>query len=99
MIISTSSDKLQNLLTEYDNLFLQTIGCTISLFLISPKLTIIMLGVVPIVIVCGTTWGSMLRKLSREAQEQISKSTAVADEALGNVRTVRAFAMEQKEFE
>ncbi|XP_059170888.1 mitochondrial potassium channel ATP-binding subunit-like [Physella acuta] len=77
----------------------QTIGCTISLFLISPKLTLIMLGVVPVVIICGTTWGSMLRKLSREAQEQISKSTAVADEALGNVRTVRAFAMEQKEYE
>ena len=30
---------------------------------------------------------------------QVAKSTAVADEALGNVRTVRAFAMEEKEHE
>jgi hypothetical protein len=30
---------------------------------------------------------------------QLSKSTAVADEAIGNVRTVRAFAMEPKENE
>ena len=28
---------------------------------------------------------------------QVSKSTAVANEAVGNVRTVRAFAMEPKE--
>ena len=30
---------------------------------------------------------------------QISKATAVADEAIGNVRTVRAFAMESKEIQ
>lgn len=30
---------------------------------------------------------------------QVARSTAVADEALGNVRTVRAFAMETKENE
>ena len=30
---------------------------------------------------------------------KVAKSTAVADEALGNVRTVRAFAMETKENE
>ena len=28
---------------------------------------------------------------------QVAKSTAIADEALGNVRTVRAFAMEATE--
>lgn len=77
----------------------QTIGCVASLFSISPKLTLVMLGVIPLVIIGGTLLGAMLRKLSRDAQEQISRSTAVADEALGNVRTVRAFAMENKEFE
>lgn len=30
---------------------------------------------------------------------QVAKATGVADEALGNVRTVRAFAMEQREEE
>ena len=28
---------------------------------------------------------------------QVAKATTVADEALGNIRTVRAFAMEDKE--
>jgi len=47
----------------------------------------------------------MLRMLITEPSEQfgvcicvqVAKSTAVADEALGNVRTVRAFAMEETE--
>jgi ATP-binding cassette subfamily B (MDR/TAP) protein 8 len=30
---------------------------------------------------------------------QIARATGVADEALGNVRTVRAFAMEKREEE
>ena len=37
--------------------------------------------------------------ISIKAQAQISKSTAVADEAINNVRTVRAFAMEDAERE
>ena len=45
----------------------------------------------------GTGLGSFLRKMSKDAQEQISLAMAIADEAIGNIRTVRAFAMEPKE--
>lgn len=75
----------------------QTIGCVVSLYMISPKLTLMMMVVLPTVIIGGTLFGSLLRRLSRAAQAQVAKATAVADEALGNVRTVRAFAMEDKE--
>ncbi|XP_064600276.1 mitochondrial potassium channel ATP-binding subunit-like isoform X2 [Liolophura sinensis] len=77
----------------------QTVGCVVSLLLISPKLTLVMGLVVPGVIGVGTLLGSGLRALSRSSQTQVAKSTAVADEAIGNVRTVRAFAMEEKEIE
>lgn len=56
-----------------------------------------MVIVLPVVIISGTLFGSLLRRFSRAAQAQVAKATAVADEALGNVRTVRAFAMEDKE--
>ena len=75
----------------------QTVGCVVSLYMISPKLTTVMMVVLPVLIIGGTIFGSLLRKLSKAAQAQVSKATAVADEALGNVRTVRAFAMEDKE--
>lgn len=77
----------------------QIIGCCVSLYLISPKLTLITSLVVPTAIAIGSFFGSILRKYSRKAQAQISKSTAVADEAINNVRTVRAFAMEDSEIE
>ncbi|ELU02451.1 hypothetical protein CAPTEDRAFT_155008 [Capitella teleta] len=77
----------------------QVVGCLGSLLLMSPKLTIIMAIVVPSIIGAGSLMGSGLRKLSRKAQAQVSKATAVADEAIGNLRTVRAFSMEDKEME
>lgn len=52
---------------------------------------------VPAMITIGTVVGSVLRRWSRKAQEQVAIATGVADEAIGNVRTVRAFAMEESE--
>jgi ATP-binding cassette subfamily B (MDR/TAP) protein 8 len=75
----------------------QTVGGVISLYIISPQMTSVIAVGLPLMIGVGTLIGSGLRKLSRNAQEQVAMATAVADEALGNIRTVRAFAMEDKE--
>jgi len=75
----------------------QAIGGGMTLYALSPKLTYLMLLVLPGIIMVGTGLGSLLRKLSKDAQEQISLAMAIADEAVGNIRTVRAFAMENKE--
>uniref|UniRef100_A0A8C6LWL0 Mitochondrial potassium channel ATP-binding subunit n=1 Tax=Nothobranchius furzeri TaxID=105023 RepID=A0A8C6LWL0_NOTFU len=77
----------------------QTIGCFVSLYIISPKLTGLTVIVLPCLVGAGALIGSFLRKLSRLAQEQVAKATGVADEALGNVRTVKAFAMEERELQ
>ncbi|XP_065072133.1 mitochondrial potassium channel ATP-binding subunit-like [Rhopilema esculentum] len=77
----------------------QTVGCVCMLYIVSPKLTSVMLVLLPGIVLFGTFLGSMLRKMSRHAQEQVAKATAVAEETLGNMRTVRAFAMEAKETE
>ncbi|KAJ8337440.1 hypothetical protein SKAU_G00386600 [Synaphobranchus kaupii] len=77
----------------------QTVGCFVSLYLISPKLTGLMVVVMPCLVGTGALIGSFLRRLSRKAQEQVAIATGVADEALGNVRTVRAFAMEDREMQ
>ncbi|XP_036374968.1 mitochondrial potassium channel ATP-binding subunit [Megalops cyprinoides] len=77
----------------------QTLGCFVSLYLISPKLTGLTVVVMPCLVGTGALIGSFLRRLSRKAQEQVAKATGVADEALGNVRTVKAFAMEDWEMQ
>ena len=75
----------------------QGLGCLVSLYLISPQMTGAVAIVLPTVIVVGTMFGSVLRKWSRDAQEKVAIAIGVADEAIGNMRTVRAFAMEDSE--
>ncbi|CAB4057285.1 ABCB8 [Lepeophtheirus salmonis] len=47
----------------------------------------------------GTYIGSYLRVLSKKAQAQVAKATAVGEECISNIRTVRGFAMEDAEME
>ncbi|XP_038211164.1 mitochondrial potassium channel ATP-binding subunit [Zerene cesonia] len=75
----------------------QVVGSAVSLLVISPHLTGMTLICVPTVVIGGTFIGSLLRKLSREVQAQIEKATLVAEEAISNMRTVRAFAGEENE--
>ncbi|KPJ10447.1 ATP-binding cassette sub-family B member 8, mitochondrial [Papilio machaon] len=75
----------------------QVVGSAVSLLVISPHLTGLTLICIPSVVIGGTFIGSLLRKLSREAQAQIEKTTLVAEEAISNMRTVRAFAGEAEE--
>ncbi|XP_048483737.1 mitochondrial potassium channel ATP-binding subunit [Plutella xylostella] len=75
----------------------QVIGSAASLLIISPQLTGLTLVCVPSVVVGGAFIGGLLRKLSREAQAQVEKATLVAEEAISNMRTVRAFAGEEGE--
>ncbi|XP_067937710.1 mitochondrial potassium channel ATP-binding subunit-like [Watersipora subatra] len=74
-------------------------GSAIALIYVSPGLTGILLIAIPSLVGAGWILGAGLRALSRQGQEQLALATGIADEALGNVRTVRAFAMEDKEIE
>uniref|UniRef100_A0AC34RIQ6 ATP-binding cassette sub-family B member 8, mitochondrial n=1 Tax=Panagrolaimus sp. JU765 TaxID=591449 RepID=A0AC34RIQ6_9BILA len=79
--------------------FTQTGGCVISLYLNSPKMTLIIVAVVPLVIAIGTFCGAILRKMSLKVQAQNALASNVAEEAIQNIRTVKAFAAEDSEVE
>lgn len=49
----------------------QAAGCVLSLYLLSPRLTALLLLVLPVLVGAGTALGSVLRALSRQAQEQV----------------------------
>uniref|UniRef100_A0A914H4J0 Mitochondrial potassium channel ATP-binding subunit n=1 Tax=Globodera rostochiensis TaxID=31243 RepID=A0A914H4J0_GLORO len=75
----------------------QTIGCAVSLWFVSPQMTLLTLGVVHSVIFVGAFFGSLLRRLSFQSQTQSSVAAGVSGEALQNIRTVKMFAMEEAE--
>ena len=60
----------------------------------SPRLTAVMLLVVPPVAVGAVLYGRRVRKLSREVQDALAAASEVAEETIGGMRTVRSFAAE-----
>jgi ABC transporter fused permease/ATP-binding protein len=78
--------------------FLSTIlGGVVLLVYTSPRLTLVMLSVVPPVALGAVAYGRRVRKLSRDVQDSLARSSEVAEEALSGIRTVRAFAAEPSE--
>ncbi len=88
VIGSSVSVALRNILTLLGGLGL--------LFYTSPKLTGLVLLIVPVVIVPIVVLGRKLRRLSRENQDWIASSSGSASEALLSAQTVQAFTHETK---
>jgi len=70
------------------------VGGLILLFLTSPKLTGLVLLIVPLVIVPIVVLGRRLRQRSREHSDWIANSSGNASEALLSVQAVQAFTQE-----
>ena len=69
-------------------------GGMVMLFITSPKLTLLVLAVVPLVVAPIVLFGRKVRRLSRISQDKIAEVSAEASEALYGIRTVQAFAHE-----
>jgi ABC transporter fused permease/ATP-binding protein len=61
---------------------------------ISPRLTGVMLSVVPIVVIIAVVFGKRIRKFSRETQDQLADSNTIVQETLQGIANVKAFANE-----
>lgn len=61
---------------------------------ISPKLTLIMLSVIPVIVVVAVFFGKYIRKLSRKAQDQLADSNTIVQETLSGISNVKAFSNE-----
>jgi len=75
----------------------QVIGGFASLYMISPKLTMLIAVSLPAMYAVGSVYGRFLRKVSVRTREADAKTAGIANECVSNVRTVRAFAMEDAE--
>ncbi|KAI8805219.1 P-loop containing nucleoside triphosphate hydrolase protein [Cladochytrium replicatum] len=64
---------------------------------VNAKLAGTMIFIVPPVAIAAIVYGRVVRDLARKTQDAIGEATKVAEEKLGNVRTVRAFAQEEAE--
>ena len=101
--LAADTQVLQNAVTVNVSMALRfaltAVGAVAVLLWMNWQLTLVMLAVVPVVAVGAGFYGRSLRAVSREVQDALAEATAVAEETLSGVRTVRAFARESAEIE
>lgn len=69
------------------------IGIGLILY-ISPKMTMLMLSVIPFIIVIALVFGKKIRQLSKEAQDKLADSGTIVQETLQGISNVKAFSNE-----
>lgn len=73
------------------------VGTLVVTFGISWQLTVVTIGGIVPFGITAICLGNIMRELSKELQEAKAKLGQVSEEAISNVRTVKAFACENSE--
>ncbi|MBK9065656.1 MAG: ATP-binding cassette domain-containing protein [Gemmatimonadetes bacterium] len=82
---------------EFSRQLLTLIGGVTMLIIVQPRLTLTALAAVPIAVGAIIFFGRRLRRMSTGVQDRVADATAVAEEALGQIRTVQSFVQEDHE--
>ncbi len=96
--ITTDTTLIQSLVSSSVSIALRNalllVGGIVMLFITSAKLTGLVLLTVPLVIVPIVIAGRKVRGYSREAQDRLAESSAIAGETLLNIRDVQSYVQE-----
>lgn len=90
----------ETLVVTIPMLIRHTVMLTLCLGLIlsmSVKLSLFMIGTIPVVIVLIAIFGSQIRRLTKKAQDNLAASQVVVDESLQSIISVKAFRNEAYE--
>ena len=105
----THTGEVQSRITTDTTLVLSVVGAGISitlrmlfmltgslfmLVITSPELTGLILVLVPVVILPLLVYGSRVRKLSKQSQDLIAESSAIAGETLNAIQMVQSYVLE-----
>ena len=99
--LTTDTTLLQSVIGSSVSIALRNIlmfvGGLTMLAITSPKLTALVLLVVPLVVIPIIGYGRRVRRLSRESQDRVADVSAFSEETLNALRTVQAFTHEEIE--
>ena len=95
--VTQLQDVLSITLAEFfRQVFTLVIGVGIILF-ISTKLTLFMLATFPVLVVAALFFGRFIRKISKQAQDELAKTNVVVEETMQSINVVKAFTNERYE--
>lgn len=90
-------DVLSITLAEFfRQVFTLVVGVGIIVF-ISPKLTLFMLATFPVLVVAALFFGRFIRKISKQAQDELAKTNVIVEETMQSINVVKAFTNERYE--
>lgn len=95
--LSQIQDAITTTLAEMIRQVIIFTGGIIFLVLVSGKLTLMLLAVLPVMVVIAVVFGRFIRKLSRKAQDKLAESNTIVEETLQGISNVKAFVNEAYE--
>jgi ATP-binding cassette, subfamily B, bacterial len=75
--------------------FILGIGAVIMMIATSPRLSSLVVIVIPLIVLPLVMFGKDVRRRSRASQDRLAEATAYASEAVSSIRTLQAFANER----
>jgi ABC transporter fused permease/ATP-binding protein len=95
--LSQIQDTLTTTIAEMIRQLVIMVGSVTLLVVVSGKLTLLLLSILPILIAFAVVFGRYIRKLSRQAQDKLAESNTVVEETLQGIANVKAFVNEAYE--
>ncbi len=99
--LTTDTTLLQSVIGSSASMALRNainlVGGIIMLFITNPRLTTMVLLLVPVVVAPIMIFGRRVRKLSRASQDRVADVGAFAEESINAIRTVQAFTHEAED--
>jgi ABC-type multidrug transport system fused ATPase/permease subunit len=92
--ISLLQETFTTTLAQFIRQVITIIGGIALLTFISPRLTLVMLALVPVTAIISRVFGLYIRKFSKEAQTKVAESNTIVEETLQAIASVKSFANE-----
>lgn len=96
--VSSVQSTLTTYLAEFVRQVITVVGTIVILMGTSFKLALFMVGTLPAMAVLAVFFGRYVRKLGKRAQDEVAESTALLEEVLNGIATVKAFTAEWWEY-
>jgi ABC transporter fused permease/ATP-binding protein len=95
--LSQIQDTLTTTIAEIIRQLVIMVGSVILLAVVSIKLTLALLAILPFLVAFAVFFGKFIRKLSRQAQDKLAESNTIVEETLQGIANVKAFVNEAYE--
>lgn len=97
--VSSVRDAVTQALSESFTQVLSLVGSVALMIVLNWRLSLIIFVVVPVVTAAAIVFGRWIRRLARTIQDDLADTTAIAEEAIAGMRTVKSFARSTYETE